>query len=195
METDKSLLEEAKCNPRSQAWFTLATIYEPLIAGWIARAGVDPVEVSDISQEVLKALSVELPNFEHNGKTGAFRNWLKTTTTFRCRRYWENKKRQPSVSSLQNPASGIELLDQLEDPDSLLSKHWEAEHDRYLMEKITELVRSEFDDQTIDIFKRHSIDGESPSSIAEELGIDIVQVYKSKFRVMTRLRKVAQYLI
>jgi len=194
MDTDQSLLERARSSPKSDAWFRLTSIYEPLIAGWVVRAGVETREIGDITQEVFKALSTDLSRFEHNGRTGAFRNWLKTTTVFRCRRYWDKKKKQVPTSDA-NLESGTSMLDQLEDPGSELSASWDEEHDRYVIEKILELVEAEFDDKTVEIFKRNSLNGESPKKIAKDLGINVGQIYKAKFRVLTKLKKVAKHLV
>ena len=195
METDRSLLEKAKSSPSSEAWFTLTTIYEPLIAGWVVRAGVEPREIGDITQEVFKALLTELPKFEHNGNTGAFRNWLKTTTIFRCRRYWDSKKKQVPLTSAGESDPEAQFLNQLEDPKSELSQRWNEEHDKYVISKILELVANEFDAKTYEIFQRNSLQGESPQAIAEDLGIDVAQVYKSKFKVLTKLKKLAKHLV
>ena len=84
METSKSLLDAVRDSPESEAWFRLVSIYDPLIAGWLRRSGVGESEVLDITQEVLSAVVQQFPKFEHNGRTGAFRNWLKRITYFRC---------------------------------------------------------------------------------------------------------------
>ena len=88
-------------------------IYEPLIVGWVFRAGIDESDVSDVTQEVLTALCQELTNFEHNGRTGAFRNWLKMITVNRCRRYWSSKKKKGVTETALVGHSGLRMLDDL----------------------------------------------------------------------------------
>lgn len=192
MDTNKSLLQKAKDNPQSDAWFELIDIYEPLIAGWIVRAGVEQTEVSDITQEVFQTMSREMVRFEHNGRTGAFRNWLKTTTINRCRRYWDAKKRVVSSSGSE---SSLDVLNELADPSSELSTLWDQEHDHYVMKRILKLVESEFTAQKFEVFVRNAIKGEPSESLAKEFGITLGQVYKIKFRVIERLREEADELI
>ena len=192
MDTSKSLLERAKDDPKSDAWFKLISIYEPLIAGWIVRAGVEQSEVGDISQEVFQTMSHELGAFEHNGRTGAFRNWLKTTTINRCRRYWESKKRRARLSGTIN---GPDVLNQLADPNSELSKTWDDEHDHYVIDRILKLVEREFDPKSFEVFVRNALKAESPELLAREYEISVGQVYKIKFRVMKRLRQEANELV
>jgi RNA polymerase sigma factor (sigma-70 family) len=192
METSQSLLQKAKDNPQSEAWFQLVRIYEPLIAGWVVRAGIEQSSVGDITQEVFQTMSRELVNFDHNGKTGAFRNWLKTTAINRCRRHWDVKKREVSSSKSVN---SIDILNQLADPVSELSALWDSEHDHYVMERILNLVRSEFDTRSFSVFVRNAIEGESPEELSKEFGIAVGHVYKIKFRVIKRLREEADELV
>lgn len=194
--TSQSLLENAKSNPQSDAWFKLFSIYEPLIAGWIARTGVEDSAISDLTQEVLKVVSVELPAFDHNGRTGAFRNWLKLISVNRCRRYWDSKKRQINSGQNSDSGSGVDdMLNQLEDPSSDLSLLWDREHDQYVLQRALQLTKDQFDATTYDVFFRNAIKGESPKSISEHLDVSIGQIYKIKHRVMTRLQLVARGLI
>lgn len=195
VDTPKSLLLRAKSSAESESWFTLFRIYEPLIAGWIARNGVEESAVSDITQDVLHAVSVELPKFEHNGKTGAFRNWLKQISINRCRRYWDSKKRQVKLSPQIDRETGTDILDQLEDPKSELSQQWNSEHDQFVLRRVLELTRSEFDAKTFDVFSRNTLQGESPQSISVETGISVGQIYKIKHRVLQRLREIADGLV
>jgi RNA polymerase sigma-70 factor (ECF subfamily) len=186
----------AKSSAESESWFTLFSIYEPLIAGWIARSGVEENVISDITQEVLQVVFVELPKFEHNGRSGAFRNWLKWISINRCRRYWDSKKRQVKLSQqAAGEDSGVDILDQLEDPKSPLSLQWSREHDQYVLKRMLELTRSEFDATSFAAFSRNVLQGESPQSIATELGISVGQVYKIKHRILQRLREVADGLV
>lgn len=195
MNTSKSLLETAKRDLDSEAWFKLHRIYDPLIAGWIVRSGVDEAEVSDITQEVLTTVSQELPRFEHNGRVGAFRNWLKLITINRCRRYWDSKKKQVRTERSLDTDSGIMLLNQLEDPNSDVSQLWDTEHDSYVFEKLVELIRSEFDEKVYEVFVRNTLQDEAPKSIGEDLGFSVNAIYKMKFRVMKRLREVAEGIL
>ena len=192
MDTSKSLLEKAKDDPKSDAWFELIRIYEPLISGWIVRAGVEQSEVGDISQEVFQTMSRELEAFEHNGRTGAFRNWLKTTTIYRCRRYWESKKRRAGLSESDD---GADVLNQLADSNSELSKTWDNEHDHYVIQRILKLVEREFEPKSFEVFVRYVLKDESPEMLASKYEIPVGQVYKIKFRVMKRLRQEADELV
>lgn len=195
MSTSKSLLQHAQADPESEAWFKLFSIYEPLIVGWIARSGIRESDIGDVSQEVLQALANSIGEFEHNGRAGAFRNWLKTMTANRCRRYWDWKKRQLPLADANKLDSSFTVLDHIADPKSELSKLWDEEHDQFVMRKALELVKHEFDETTYRIFVRYGLNGEQAKDLAEEFGVSAGQVYKAKFRVLNRIKQEIHDLI
>ncbi len=195
MDTSGSLIHNAGSDPQSEAWFRFFDVYEPLIAGWARRCGVNQSEVPDITQEVLKTVVAELKEFKHNGRPGAFRNWLKLITVNRCRRYWEQKKRRPNTKQTEDRESGTNVLDQLEDPSSDLSKLWDREHERHTLTRILKAVENDFDPATIEIFSRNVLADELPGDIAKDLDIPVGRIYKAKFRVMNRLQQEATRLI
>lgn len=193
--TRQSLLQRAKLDPSSEAWFQLVEIYEPLTAGWVMRAGVSDSDVGDITQEVMLVLAQEIGNFDHNGRLGAFRRWLKLITINRCRRYWDKNKRHVTGSSSLDGDSAVAFLQDLEDPSSDISRLWDKEHDAYVLERMVQLVQREFDDRDYDVFLRNTVQGESAKAISSEFGITVGTVYKIKFRVLTRLKEAAAGLL
>src|SRR5581483_6192205 len=115
--------------------------YTPLIRGWLVRHGLQPSDNDDLVQDVLATLVRELPHFSHNGQRGAFRRWLRITTVNRLRNFWRERQTRP----LATGSSDVQdLLDQLEDSDSGLSRRWDEEHDRYIAQRALELIKPEF---------------------------------------------------
>lgn len=195
MSTNKSLLQKAKSGSDFDAWHKLVSIYEPLIVGWIARAGVRNSDIGDVAQEVLQTLTSDIQKFEHNGRTGAFRNWLKTITINRCQRYWTWKKRQLPIDAAGKIESESKILDQIADPKSEMSKLWNDEHDQFVIRKALDLVKHEFDDKTYQIFLRYGLGDEPAKSLADEFNVSIGQVYKAKFRVLDRIKTEVRDLV
>lgn len=188
VETNRSLLDAAKEDPESEAWFRLVSIYDPLIAGWLSRSGVDESEIPDISQEVLVAVVQQIKNFDHNGRSGAFRNWLKRITYYRCQRFWDQKKSKDKEKEVRS-------LNGLEDPRSELSLQWDLEHDQYVLSRILHLIKSEFETKVFEAFERTTVKGELPAKVAADLGVTTGQIYKYRYRIMKRLKEEAAGLI
>jgi RNA polymerase sigma-70 factor (ECF subfamily) len=60
------------------AWKDLTDLYRPLIIGWLRRQGVAARDLDDLSQEILLSVVKYLSSFEHSGRPGTFRSWLRT---------------------------------------------------------------------------------------------------------------------
>jgi RNA polymerase sigma-70 factor (ECF subfamily) len=186
--TSHSLLEELHRGPETLAWQRWHALYEPLIRGWLARQQLLPDDRDDVAQEVLAVVVRRLPEFEHNGRTGAFRNWLKTVTINCLRDFWKKQKHAKRTNAEQK-------LDEWADPAGALSKVWDREHDKQVLQKLLSLLEVEFAPATWQAFQRHAVAGEAPETVASDLGISVNAVYIAKSRVMTRLRQEAAGLV
>jgi len=187
VDTPLSLLDRAMSHDdREGAWKELHDLYEPLIRRWAGRLVSRPESVDDITSEVLKALVEGLPGFQHNGRKGAFRAWVRSITVHRVRRHWRDKR--PNVKQLSDARD-------LEDPRSELSGLWDREHDRHVVRSLLEKVRPDFDDQTWEIFRRLVFVGSSPREVAADLGSSLNVVYMAKSQVLKRLRLEGKGLI
>ena len=169
-------------------------LYAPLLQQWLKRiAGNDiqSVDRDDLLQEVLTTVVRGLPDFEHNGHTGAFRSWLKTVLVNRVRAFWKSRRAQPKAIG----GSGFQKLGELENHESELSRHWDREHDETVVSHLLILVRAQFDDRTWMAFRRQMLDEVSPRDVANELGMTLAAVYQAKSRVLKALRVAGEGLI
>jgi DNA-directed RNA polymerase specialized sigma24 family protein len=87
------------------------------------------------------------------------------------------------------------MLDQLEDPSSDLSRRWDQEHDRHVLERILELIEPEFRPDTWRAFRLQVIDGQSAETVAAELRMSVNAVLIAKSRALSHLRRDAQGLV
>jgi RNA polymerase sigma-70 factor (ECF subfamily) len=58
-----------------------------------------------------------------------------------------------------------------------------------LSRQVLETIRAEFEVRTWDAFWRVSVGGQSPASVAADLGISVAAVYKAKSRILGRFRQ------
>ena len=79
-----------------------------------------------------------LPDFDRQPRAGSFRRWLRTITVNCLRDYWGREKGRPKATG---DSDARELLAQLADPDSGLSKEWDQEHDQHVTRKLLEMIR------------------------------------------------------
>jgi RNA polymerase sigma-70 factor (ECF subfamily) len=188
-ETSFSLLERLRLPSDSAAWERLVELYTPYIQGWLRRQSVQPADVEDLTQEVLRSVFRALPSFQHDLRRGAFRRWLRTITVNQLRSFW--RARRPQTLSPQ----AEQALDHLEDPASDLSRLWDEEHDRHVVRRLLELIQSEFEPSTWRAFQLVVLEERSAGDAAAELGISANAVRIAKSRVLTRLRQESDGLI
>ena len=86
-ETSLSLLARVRQTDDSEAWNHLVELYAPLMRGWLRSYEVTGADADDLIQDVLTAVSQELPKFDHNQRTGAFRSWLRKILVHRLQNY------------------------------------------------------------------------------------------------------------
>jgi len=190
-ETRQSLLLRAQTGEEN-AWKDLTDLYRPLIIGWLNRQGVPARDLEDLSQDILLTVVKHLPTFQHSGRRGAFRSWLRTIVCSRTTDYW----RAIDASTQASGGSGATAaLQQLADPDSSLNRQWDEEHDRYVLDCLLDLVQEEFEPVTLRAFRRLALDGVSGAEAAQELGLSVATVYVAKSRVLARIRQEAEGLI
>jgi RNA polymerase sigma-70 factor (ECF subfamily) len=191
-ETSVRLLQLARVEPDSDAWRRLADIYLPLLHASLKRYEMQAADAEDVIQDVLLTVSRELPRFEHNGRTGAFRSWLRTILVHRLREFWRSREYRPVASG---GSTWIEQIEQLADESSNVSREWNLEHDRHVMSKLLEQVRPRFEAKTWEAFHRQMFGGQRADSVAAELGLPLNSVYVARSRVLSTLRREAAGLV
>ena len=189
--TRQSLLLRARAGD-ARAWQDLTDLYRPLIVVWLRHQGVPAAEVDDLVQDILLSVVQNLSTFRHSGRPGAFRSWLRAIAHSRACDFWRARGRQVLASG----DSGVaEALRQLEDPDSELNRHWDEEHDQYVLRCLLDVMALEFETSTVQAFRRVALEGASSEQAAQELGLSVSAVYIAKSRVLNRLRQQAEGLI
>jgi RNA polymerase sigma-70 factor (ECF subfamily) len=191
METSVSLLERLGSAPNDDDWRRLHDLYQPLLRSWMARAGVPASDVDDLVQDVLLVVFRKVAGFERRGQ-GAFRAWLRAILAYQLRDYFRGQKYRPTATG---DSDFLRRLDELELPDSALSRLWDREHDEHVVASLMERVQGDFAPATWQAFLRHVQEGEPAGQVAEALGLSLNSVLLAKSRVLKRLRQAAAGLV
>jgi len=182
--TSPSLLDQARGGGQV-AWEKIARLYTPLLHTWLTSAGLQPADRDDLTQRALVILVRQLPDFQHSGRPGAFRAWLRGITVNLLREFWRDRPAGEAGS----------VLDQLIDPAGGLSRLWDEQHDRHVLHALMEQIRPEFTEPTWQAFQRTAVDGGVALTVAAELGLSVNAVLIGKSRVLARLRQAAAGLV
>jgi len=190
--TSITLLQRLQQTDDPETWNRLVTLYAPLLNSWLRKYDVQNSDADDLVQEVLMAVSKDLITFEHSGRPGAFRAWLRSMMVNRLRDFWRSRDRRPQAIG----GSDMELrLSQLDDPASEMSQLWNREHDLHVAGQLLALTEPNFTPETWTAFTRVAIQGHRADAVAKELGISVNAVFIAKSRVLSRLRQEAAGLV
>jgi RNA polymerase sigma-70 factor (ECF subfamily) len=178
-------------------WPEFIEVYHPFVAKWLRilhaqqKLPLPADMLDDLQQEILLHVQRNLESFEHNGRRGAFRAWLKTVTT-RC--LWTYLRREKIY-----PAAGgsdfHEVVEQLADDASQLSRQFDVEHNNHVLRALLEKVRDEFEPTTWQAFVRVTLLEQPAAEAGKDLGITANAVRIAKARVLRRLREEADELL
>lgn len=190
--TSLTLLERLRDDGETESWQELQDLYQPLLRKWLAKYSIQDSDAEDLIQEVMLAVSKEIAAFEHNGRTGAFRAWMRTILSNRLLMFWRSQKKTAKVLQESNFVRHIE---QLQDPASALSRVWDRDHDQMVAYQLLQRSQKHFTEQTWECFRRFALEGEPAKRVASELGVSINTVFIAKSRVLSRLREEAKGIV
>lgn len=184
--TSLTLLQRARANDPG-AWENLVALYSPLVRYWCCSAKLQPADIDDAVQEVFLNTATSLQSFRRDRPGDSFRGWLRIITRNSLVSLLRRQARQPSG------AGGTEAqqkLQDLADPQIELPDEDEAPQLQSLYRRALELVRSEFQESTWQMFWLSVVEDRPVAEVAERFGISINAVYKSKSRILHRLKEV-----
>lgn len=178
LDTPATLLNRLCDQPVPGDWERFVRLFTPLLRRWAARFGVTDSSAEDLLQELFVLLIRKLPEFRYDPNR-SFRAWL--WTVFRHSFLAWQKRQELAGASLQqfgDPSS----------PDAIVETT-EAEYRRYLLDRIMQIVRTDFPPTTWQIFREVVIEGRPGVEVAGELDVTVNAVYLARSRVLARLRE------
>ena len=182
------LLEELAIAGSEAGWERFVFLYEPFLIAQLRRYGLQHCDEADLVQDVFAVVLRRLGEFRHNGKSGAFRAWLREIVVFTAKHFFGQQRRRPTLDA-------GDWAEELADEDSPLAAEWDREHDRQITARLLELVRAEFDETHYQAFRRTALDEQPIGEVAAALGVTANVVYIARSRVLARLRAISRGLI
>lgn len=189
--TSISLLQRLHEDPSSDDWQRLVTAYRPMMRAWLRRQGTPDQDTDDIVQEVMSVLVRRIGEFQRQ-RTGSFRRWVRTITVNCMRDHLRRQRKSPRGAG---GSDMVQMMGELADDTSQLSRRWDEEHAQYLLQIILDRVRVEFRPATWEAFKLVAIDKVSPQAAAQQLDLSVNAVFVAKSRVLKRIREEGAGLI
>ena len=184
--TSISLLRGLKARDQ-EAWVRMTRIYGPVVYRWCRRMGVPADDVADVAQEVFQAVAARVDGFRRDRPSDSFRGWLWSITRNKGIDFFRRAGRQPGATGGTDAQARLGQLPF--EPDSVENRAATNDDDgTYVLHRALELVRGEFTAHNWAAFWRSTVDHESSTDIARDLGMTANAVRQAKYRVLRRLR-------
>jgi RNA polymerase sigma-70 factor (ECF subfamily) len=181
MGTSLSLLQRLR-NNEQDAWQRLVQLYTPLVRYWCGRWGARGDALDDLVQEVFQAASRSLTSFRRDRPGDTFRGWLRGISRNIFLMHLRRNSHQPQASG------GTDAFVRMQEVPESQSEDDPPPEVNALYRRALELVRSEFEERTWQMFWLTVIDGRSPVDVANQFGVSAAAVRKAKSRILHRLK-------
>jgi RNA polymerase sigma-70 factor (ECF subfamily) len=172
----------ARLSDRSDptAWPDFCDRYGELIRRFALRQNVESAECDDVMQDVLIALTKNMPTFQYDPAKGRFRSYLKTLVVRAVFRRFRQKRAQGGQVDIEAAVDEVVTDPQVEEI-------WNEEWRQYHLRQAMQTIAVEFNPADRAAFDAYVGEGRPAKETAETLGMTVDQVYQAKSRILKRL--------
>lgn len=184
--TSASLLRRLR-DRQHDAWIRMTRIYGPLVYRWCRRSGVRADEIADVAQDVFQAVAAGIDGFRRQRPGDSFRGWLYGITKNKVNDHFRRLARRPDAAGGTDALLHMgQVPFELDAAEESATSHDDA---TVMLHRALDLIRSEFEERNWQAFWRASVEQQSSTDIASDLGMTPNAVRQAKYRVLRRLRR------
>jgi RNA polymerase sigma factor (sigma-70 family) len=183
-----TLLARLRKTEDAEAWRTFVDLYTPLVYRFCRSRGLQDADARDVTQQVLAIVHRTIGRFEYDRERGRFRNWLGAVAAHEITRQ-QRKDRRPGKGAGEGLGEAAALME-----TAAADPAWIEEFNGYIFQRALEQVRQEFDGLVWQAFELTWLQDAKPRDAASQLGKPTAWVYKSRYRVLKRLREALEFL-
>lgn len=187
-ETSYSLIERVHDLADDTSWVEFLGIYQPVVYRMARRRGLQDADAQDVIQQVFASIAKSIDGWKAGPDRPPFRAWLTTVSRNAITNALARKPRDRGAGS----TSVVNQLHAQSTPEDTTTEIIK-ETRRQMVHWASEQIRSEFTEQTWEIFWKTSIEGVAVAEVASSTGRSVGAVYVTRHRVLARLKeKVAE---
>ncbi len=176
--TRASLLVRIKDRNDSVSWQEFDGIYRPMLHQFARARGIDAAAADDVVQQCMTVVARHIQSFEYDPGKGRFKAWLRTMVNNRVKNLFRDRKDRAAESTDFKREQDREPA-----PDELFDRLWMDEHLRHCLR----LIRDEVEPDTFKAFQSYVMDEKPAEQVCADLGMNMNQLYKIKWRVTQKL--------
>ncbi len=194
--TRLTLLMRLKDGGSDDDWTDFNRFYHGLVRSWARHFGCPDSAVEDIYQNTMMAIIPALPRFNHTGRPGCFRSWLKTIVQRRVYDHFRREMKHVPKSKDKDDVLKSSVPQWHPPPDEQADPYAgnrEAELDRIwlrqLMEEGMKAARKRVKPEKYESFRRYVIYQESVTDVSRDMGIRVGTIFQHKSSFLDVLRE------
>jgi RNA polymerase sigma factor (sigma-70 family) len=188
--TRRSLVDRLADWDDRKHWQEFFDTYWKLIYSVARKSGLTDAEAQEVVQETIITVAKNIDRLRYDPAIGSFKGWLLQITRWRIADQF--RKREPG--NTKRPRSADERLtatiERLPDPNIVdLDTLWEKEWQENLLAAAITRVKKKVDPKQFQIFDCYVRKEWPAKKVAEQLRVNIGQVYLARHRVSALLKK------
>lgn len=186
--TTTAMLEGLNDSSNERVWSAFDERYRPILIGFARSLGLPDADAADVAQDAIARFVVEYRAGKYDRDRGRLRSWLIGIVRYRVLEMRRKK-------AVRREAHGVTHAADLPNEHEM-TRLWEQEHEKEIYRRAVEQLKetSRTDEQTLLAFTMLVERQMPPRLVAEELGMNIEDVYRAKSRVAQRLRTIVAEL-
>lgn len=191
--TRQSLIDRLTDKDDQRRWHEFFCTYRNLIWNAARRAGLREAEAEDVVQETLITVAKNIGKFEYDPNGGSFKGWLLCITRWRIADQF--RKRHPEELNLQgfDREDGTNAFERIpETQTDEFKAGWDRDWREQLVQAALEKVKLRVEPRHYQIFDCYVIKEWPAQKVAEDLGVNIAQVYLIRHRISRLLKEEVQ---
>lgn len=176
-----SLIHRVKAHDE-MAWRQLVRVYGALVWHWIRHVGLQTADGNNVFQEVFQAVAIGIGGVRDDC---SFCGWLRVITRNKVADHFRRMQHDPTAAGGADSSSWLE---QLPTPELGETETTETDELACLRRRALDVVRSEFEQRTWQMFWLSAVENQPTREVAEEFGVSPSAVRLAKSRILRRLR-------
>jgi RNA polymerase sigma factor (sigma-70 family) len=185
--TRHSLIERLGDWGDRSRWQQFFDTYWRLIYSVARRSGLSDAEAHDVVQETVISVARNITRYDRGA--GRFKSWLLQMTRWRIADQFRKRLPEGEHTPPDGSTRDTGTLDRIASPGVDLEAAWDQEWRERLVEAAMERVKRQVSSRNFQVFDCALRKQWPAAKIAEQLGVNIAQVYLIKHRLGSLLKK------
>lgn len=186
--TTTDLLNGLNDSQNAEAWVELDGRYRPVLVNFARKLGLSDADAADVAQETLATFLKEYREGKYDRDRGRLRQWLIGIARYRALDVQRGGARKRVV---RGESAIVDMSD-----DQALTQVWEAERRAVMLRQALRELRekTKINEKTIQAFELLTLQQLSAQSVADQLEMNVDEVYVAKSRCAAKLREIIDRL-